>query len=69
MEDVSEQAENMKIIQESLSAPVGVAAELDEVCRSYTSPNLVRKMLLEHLGTGLALGCTRGNISEWNFAG
>lgn len=32
MDEINEQTENMKQIQEALSAPIGAAADFDEVC-------------------------------------
>lgn len=32
MDEINEQTENMKQIQEALSAPIGTAADFDEVC-------------------------------------
>lgn len=32
MDEINEQTENMKQIQEALSAPIGSAADFDEVC-------------------------------------
>ena len=32
MDEINEQTENMKQIQDALSAPIGAAADFDEVC-------------------------------------
>lgn len=32
MDEINEQTENMKQIQEALSTPIGAAADIDEVC-------------------------------------
>lgn len=32
MDEINEQTENMKQIQEALSSPIGAAADFDEVC-------------------------------------
>lgn len=32
MDEINEQTENMKQIQEALSAPIGAAADFDEAC-------------------------------------
>lgn len=32
MDEINEQTENMKQIQEALSAPIGASADFDEVC-------------------------------------
>lgn len=32
MDEINEQTENMKQIQEALSTPIGAAADFDEVC-------------------------------------
>lgn len=32
MDEINEQTENMKMIQEALSTPIGAAADFDEVC-------------------------------------
>ena len=32
MDEINEQTENMKMIQEALSAPIGAVADFDDVC-------------------------------------
>lgn len=43
MDEINEQTENMKQIQEALSAPIGAAADFDEVCVvfSFPYPNMI----------------------------
>lgn len=36
MDEITEQTENMKTIQEALSTPIGAAADFDEVCATYS---------------------------------
>lgn len=35
MDEINEQTENMKQIQEALSTPIGAAADFDEVCSIF----------------------------------
>lgn len=36
MDEINEQTENMKLIQEALSTPIGSAADFDEVSLTYS---------------------------------
>lgn len=36
MDEINEQTENMKLIQEALSTPIGSAADFDEVSSAYS---------------------------------
>lgn len=38
MDEINEQTENMKQIQEALSAPIGAAADFDEACFQVLVP-------------------------------
>lgn len=39
MDEINEQTENMKQIQEALATPIGAAADFDEVRGIFISPN------------------------------
>lgn len=41
MDEINEQTENMKQIQEALSAPIGAAADFDEVSLSLTPSSVL----------------------------
>lgn len=40
MEEINEQYENMKQVQEALSTPTGTSAEIDEVCLQFNNDGL-----------------------------
>lgn len=40
MDEINEQTENMKQIQEALSTPIGASADIDEVCTLFCLSNM-----------------------------
>jgi hypothetical protein len=62
MDEINEQTENMKQIQEALSTPIGAAADIDEVLSVFCIVVFCVQVLATHGSLGTYLIASQGHF-------